>query len=212
MFSNAVKTLLVIALVEGANGFAFVPSTSVRHAAPKTKSSLQMGIGLYFSTSTGNTETCAGYIAAAAGGLEMEDIGDAENDAVTGADALIVGAPTWNTDAESERSGTTWDDWLYNTLPDLDLTGKKVAVFGCGDQESYSDYYCDAAGELYDLFEAKGCKMFGMTSPEGYNHQSSKAERDGKFVGVMFDEDNQYDESEGRAKAWIAQLKEEGFM
>merc|ERR1711957_1031109 len=174
----------------GTNGFAFVPSTSVRHAAPKTKSSLQMGIGLYYSTSTGNTETCAGYIGAAAGGLEAEDI----------------------TDAETERSGTTWDDWLYNTLPDLDLTGKKVAVFGCGDQESYSGYYCDAAGELYDLFEAKGCKMFGMTSPEGYNHQSSKAERDGKFVGVMFDEDNQYDESEGRATAWIAQLKEEGFM
>merc|ERR1740139_1634596 len=62
MFSNAVKTLLAIALVEGTNGFAFVPSNSVGHAASKTKSSLQMGIGLYYSTSTGNTKTYAGTL------------------------------------------------------------------------------------------------------------------------------------------------------
>jgi flavodoxin I len=125
---------------------------------------------------------------------------------------LIVGAPTWHTDAESERSGTTWDEWLYETLPNLDLDGKKVAIFGCGDQESYGDYYCDAAGELYDQFKAKGATIFGATSTDGYNHEASKAEVDGKFVGLMCDEDNQYDESEGRAQAWIAQLKEEGFF
>ena len=124
---------------------------------------------------------------------------------------LIVGAPTWHTDADTERSGTTWDDWLYSTLPDLDLSGKKVAVFGVGDQQSYNDYYCDAAGELYDLFEAKGCTMVGMTSTDGYDHSASKAEKDGKFVGLMCDEDNQYDMSEDRAKAWVEQLKSEGF-
>lgn len=103
-------------------------------------------------------------------------------------------------------------DWLYDTLPNLDLDGKKVAIFGCGDQESYGDYYCDAAGELYDKFVEKGCKVYGFTSTDGYNHSESKAQRDGKFIGVMFDEDNQYDESEGRAQAWVAQLKEEGFF
>jgi len=168
--------------------------------------------GVYYSTSTGNTETIAGYIAEAVGSGDAEEIGDASDDAITGADYLIVGAPTWHTDAESERSGTTWDEWLYETLPNLDLDGKKVAIFGCGDQESYGDYYCDAAGELYDQFSAKGAKIFGMTSTDGYNHASSKAEVDGKFVGLMCDEDNQYDESEPRAQAWVAQLKEEGFF
>jgi flavodoxin I len=81
-----------------------------------------------------------------------------------------------------------------------------------GDQESYSDYYCDAAGELYDCFTKAGAKVYGMTSTEGYLHQSSKAEKDGKFVGLMFDEDNQYDLSEERAKKWVAQLKDEGFF
>eukprot|EP00555_Chaetoceros_dichaeta_P003125 CAMPEP_0198248408 /NCGR_PEP_ID=MMETSP1447-20131203/161_1 /TAXON_ID=420782 /ORGANISM="Chaetoceros dichaeta, Strain CCMP1751" /LENGTH=189 /DNA_ID=CAMNT_0043932773 /DNA_START=132 /DNA_END=698 /DNA_ORIENTATION=- len=158
--------------------------------------------GVYYSTSTGNTETIAGYIAEAAGSGDAEEIGDASDDAITGADYLIVGAPTWHTDAEDQRSGTTWDEWLYETLPNLDLDGKKVAIFGCGDQESYADYYCDAAGELYDQFTAKGAKIYGMTSTDGYNHAGSKAEVDGKFVGLMCDEDNQYDESEPRAKAW----------
>ena len=54
--------------------------------------------------------------------------------------------------------------------------------------------------------------MYGITSTDGYEHLSSKAQRDGKFVGLMFDEDNQYDMSENRAKAWVAQLKYEGFM
>jgi flavodoxin I len=93
------------------------------------------------------------------------------------------------------------------------LDGKKVAVFGVGDQESYSDNFCDAAGELYDLFKAKGCTMHGLTSTDGYNHQASKAEvTTGKFCGLMCDEDNQYDQSEARAQAWIAQLRKEGFF
>jgi len=186
------------------SGFAFVPSGSRASTALDA-------VGLYYSTSTGNTETCAGYLAEAAG-LSAEDIGDASDDDVTGADALIVGAPTWHTGADEQRSGTSWDDWLYDTLPNLDVDGKKVAIFGCGDQEGYGDNYCDAAGELYDLFKAKGCKIYGMTSQEGYSHTESKAVVDDKFCGLMFDEDNQYDLSEQRAKDWVAQLKDEGFF
>ena len=166
---------------------------------------------IYYSTSTGNTETIAGYIAEATG-MDYNDIGDATDDEIKGADTLIVGAPTWHTGSDEQRSGTSWDDWLYDTLPNLDLEGKKVAVFGCGDQESYNDYYCDAAGELYDKFVEKGCKVYGFTSTDGYNHEESKAVRDGKFIGLMCDEDNQYDLSEDRSKAWVAQLKEEGFF
>ena len=54
--------------------------------------------------------------------------------------------------------------------------------------------------------------MMGATSTDGYDHTDSKAERDGKFVGLLCDEDNQYDMSEGRAQAWVEQLKGEGFF
>mmetsp|Transcript_57318 Transcript_57318/g.104698 ORF Transcript_57318/g.104698 Transcript_57318/m.104698 type:complete len:272 (-) Transcript_57318:279-1094(-) len=173
----------------------------------------QMSVGLYYSTSTGNTETVAEYIAGAAGVEDWKDIGDADDGEVEGHDSIIVGAPTWHTGADSERSGTSWDEWLYNTLPNMDLSGKKVAIFGVGDSGSYSDNYCDAAGELYDQFTARGAKVFGMTpSDEGYDYTESKSVVDNKFVGRMFDEDNYSDESEERAKAWVEQLKSEGFM
>merc|ERR1711957_639743 len=97
------------------------------------------------------------------------------------------------------------------TFPNL-TTGKKVAIFGVGDQASYSENFCDAAGELYDCFTAKGATVFGRTSTDGYDHSESKAVVDDKFVGLMCDEDNQYDASEKRAADWIAQLKEEGFF
>ena len=187
--------------------FAFVGKSTPRIGTFMSASAA----GIFYDSSTGNTETVAGYIASAAG-LSAEVIADAKKEELGALDSLIVGAPTWHTGADEQRSGTSWDEFLYETLPNLDLQGKKVAVFGCGDQESYSDYYCDAAGELYEKFKEKGCKMYGFTSTDGYNHQASKAVIDGKFCGLMFDEDNQYDVSEDRAKTWIAQLKDEGFF
>merc|ERR1712091_787817 len=94
--------------------------------------------------------------------------------------------------------GTAWDEFLYDCLPSLDLSGKKVAIFGLGDQGSYGDNFCDAAGELYDCFSAQGATMVGMTSPDDYDYSDSKALRDGQFCGLLCDEDNEYDKSEGR--------------
>lgn len=201
------KIAAALAALPAASAFAPVAG---RRAT--TTTALNAKAGVYYSTQTGNTETVAGYIAAAAGGLEIADIGDSTAEDLAALDTLIVGAPTWHTDADMERSGTEWDTWLYETLPGLDLKGKKVAVFGVGDQQSYNEYYCDAAGELYDLFEKAGCTMVGRTATDGYDHSSSKADRDGQFVGLMCDEDNQYDMSEERANAWVEQLKGEGAL
>jgi flavodoxin I len=187
-----------------------------RHQAQlhgRVRTSPKMSTGRYYSTSTGNTETVAEYIANAAGVEDWKDIGDAEDGEVTGHDGIIVGAPTWHTGADSERSGTSWDEWLYNTLPNMDFSGKKVAIFGVGDSSGYGDNYCDAAGELYDCFTEKGAKVFGMTpSDTGFDYSESKSVRDDKFVGVVFDEDNYADDSESRANAWVEQLKSEGFF
>merc|ERR1712072_600835 len=92
----------------------------------------------------------------------------------------------------------------FGRKEDRDLRRWRSAIYG--------DNFADAAGELYDLFSAKGCKIFGLTSQDGYDHVEPKAIRDGKFCGLMCDEDNQYDLSEDRAKAWVEQLKSEGFM
>jgi len=188
------------------------PAAAKVPVAPRA-SAPEMSVGLYYSTSTGNTETVAGYIADKLGIEDWNDIADADTDEVLGKDAIIVGAPTWHTGADEQRSGTSWDDWLYDQLPNMDFSGKKVAIFGVGDSGSYSDNFCDATGELYDCFTGKGAQIFGMTpSDEGFDYTESKSVRDGKFVGKTFDEDNYPDESEARVDAWIEQLKSEGFM
>jgi flavodoxin I len=171
-----------------------------------------MSVGLYYSTSTGNTETVAGYLAERTGCSDYKDIADADEAEIMGHEAIIVGAPTWHTGADEERSGTSWDEWLYQTLPNMDFSDKKVAIFGVGDSGGYADNFCDATGELYDCFTAKGAKIFGMTpDQDGIEYEETKSVRDGKFVGKMFDEDGYSDESEQRADDWVSQLKNEGF-
>jgi len=166
-------------------------------------------VGLVYSTQTGNTETVAGYIAAEAG-LEAADIGDYAAADLADFDGLIVGCPTWNTGADEYRSGTAWDD-LLDEIKGVDLKGKTVAVFGCGDSGSYGDNFCDGIEELHDTFAAAGAKLVGYVDSSAYEFSESKSDKDGKFVGCPFDEDNQSDLSEERAKAWVAQIKSEGM-
>jgi flavodoxin I len=92
------------------------------------------------------------------------------------------------------------------------LANKKVAVFGLGDQVSYSDNYADATGELFDVFESLGCRMMGAWSQEGYEHDDSKAIRGDKFCGLLLDMVNQEEMTEERVLQWVAQLKAEGFL
>ena len=97
-------------------------------------------------------------------------------------------------------------------MSDLALTGKKVAVFGLGDSVSYAENYADAAGELHDVFEKLGCKMFGYVSTEGYLHEDSKSIRGDKFCGLLLDMVNQEELTEERVENWVAQLQSEGFL
>jgi sulfite reductase alpha subunit-like flavoprotein len=80
--------------------------------ATTTSALLGSKVGIWYSSSTGNTETVASYIAKAAGEKDFNDIGDAKIDEIEGADCLIVGAPTWHTGADEQRSGTSWDEWF----------------------------------------------------------------------------------------------------
>merc|ERR1719191_692275 len=66
-----------------AGGPVGVRPHSVQPAVAAPRASLpEMSIGLYYSTSTGNTETVAGYIADKAGIGDWKDIADAEADEI----------------------------------------------------------------------------------------------------------------------------------
>merc|ERR1719400_515742 len=132
-------------------------------------SNINMAVGLVYSTTTGNTETVAGYVSEATG-LEAVDIADLTNDDIAAFDGIICGAPTWHTGADTERSGTAWDEFIYGDLAGLDLAGKKVAIFGLGDQGGYGDNFCDAMDELKTCFEKSGADVIGSWSTDGYDH------------------------------------------
>jgi len=187
----------------------FVGGAVLLAASKRSQRTSTEAVGLFFSTQTGNTETCAGYIAEQTG-LEAADIGEYSAEDLVEYDGLIVGCPTWNTGADEYRSGTAWDD-LLDDIKGVDLSGKKVAIFGCGDSEGYGDNYCDGIEELHETFKAAGANLIGYVSTDSYNHSESKSEAKGKFLGCAFDEDNQSDLSQGRAEAWVAQIKSEGM-
>ncbi|GKY95518.1 hypothetical protein MPSEU_000513500 [Mayamaea pseudoterrestris] len=214
---------LSLAVITREATFAWIPAFRLahRHSMTTTGSSLGAQVGIFFGTSTGSTQTAADLIHQAFGpevSSEPVDIDTVEAGDLAQVfaeyDALVVGTPTWNTGADSERSGTGWDELYYTKLPELKdiMKAKKVAVFGLGDQSSFAENYADASGELFDVFCEMGCTMLGSWSQEGYEHEDSKAIRGEKFCGLMLDFVNQEELSEERVRRWVAQLKEEGIL
>lgn len=164
-------------------------------------------IGLFYGTQTGNTETIAESIQEALGGdgvVDLYDVADVEVDELSNYDCLIIGCPTWNV-------GELQSDWegLYEDLDDVDFQGKKVAYFGAGDQIGYADNFQDAMGILEEKISQQGGQTVGYWSAEGYDFNESKALRNGKFVGLAIDEDNQSDLTESRIQSWASQIKQE---
>ncbi|MBE9115918.1 flavodoxin FldA [Lusitaniella coriacea LEGE 07157] len=164
-------------------------------------------VGLFYGTQTGNTETAAELIQKEMGGdsvVSLHDVADAETSDLEGYECLIIGCPTWNI-------GELQSDWegLYDELDGVDFSGKKVAYFGAGDQIGYADNFQDAMGILEKKISALGGQTVGYWSTDGYDFSESQAIRDGKFVGLAIDEDNQSELTDERIKSWVAQLKQE---
>ncbi|KEA46109.1 flavodoxin [Campylobacter mucosalis] len=158
-------------------------------------------IGIIFGSSMGNTEEAAEFIGENLG-LENEvlNVTDVNPAKINSYDKLIVGTSTWG-------SGDLQDDWDSFDFSALNLNGKVVAFFGMGDSQSYSDEYCNGMAKLYDAFVKQGAKAVGSVSTDGYTFDGSDAVRDGKFVGLALDADNESEKTEERILAWIEQIK-----
>jgi flavodoxin I len=119
-------------------------------------------------------------------------------------DNLILGVPTWF-DGELPNY---WDEFVP-ALRDLDMQGKTIAIFGLGDQVGYPENFADAIGILGNLLRNRGAKLIGYTNNENYEFESSKAIENGKFMGLVLDQENQARLSKGRIEKWVANLKKE---
>jgi flavodoxin I len=165
-------------------------------------------IGIFYGSSTGNTDAAANEIAdtlqtLANCSVDLFEISKKNVGKIAEYDKLIFGVPTWDI-------GQLQEDW-ENVLPlleELDLTGKQVALFGCGDQYGYPDTYQDAIGILGRSCAERGAILVGYWPTDGYEFDESLALHDGLFMGLALD-DNQRELTSPRIQQWVQQLIQE---
>lgn len=160
--------------------------------------------GIFYGSTTGTTESVARLIADKLGiaPADVHEVTKLDTALVESYDALILGTSTWG-------DGELQDDW-YSSLQVLqgaDLSGKIVALFGCGDSESYPDTFCDGIGLLFENLKDSGCIFVGAVDDSDYTYSASVAAADGKFVGLALDDVNESDRTDDRVSAWAAQLQ-----
>lgn len=161
-------------------------------------------IGIFYGSTTGNTQEVAEKIQAGfgPGAADLYPIADASADVLNTYPYLALGASTWGV-------GELQDDWIEGLakLDKVDWSDKKVALFGTGDPQGYPDSFVDALGILYEKLAAKGAEIIGFWPTAGYEYEASRAEQEGRFVGLVIDEDNQSELTDERISRWLDDLK-----
>jgi flavodoxin I len=165
------------------------------------KEKIMKAVVVYGST-MGNCSDVAERVSSFIEGSEVCEVGSFDFDTVADYDLLLFGSSTWGL-------GDLQDDWeeKIDDLKGADLSGKKVALFGTGDQESYVDTFADAVGILYEAVVEAGAEVIGLTSTDDYSFDESRAVVDGKFIGLILDEDNESEKSDERISAWVSSLE-----
>jgi flavodoxin I len=158
---------------------------------------------IIFGTSTGTCEDLAGRIGAKLGVDNVINVTDLDESVIADNDNLILGTSTWG-------AGELQDDWYdgLNTIAAADLSGKTVALFGCGDSESYPDTFVGGMSELYNAVKNAGANIVGAVPTDGYTFDDSESVVDGNFVGLALDEVNEDDKTDERINAWVEQISQ----
>ena len=113
---------------------------------------------LIYGSTTGNTETLAKGVVSGLkrGGTEVtvKDVTEADVNKLLDYDVIVLGSSTWG-------DGELQDDFVdfYDKMDKVSLTGKKAAVFGPGDKESYPDTYCEAVNILEERLKKCGAEI-----------------------------------------------------
>ncbi len=160
--------------------------------------------GIFYSFNSNKTKLVAEKVIAEFGKDQIEVV-NAETlteEEFLAFDNFILAVPTWF-DGELPNY---WDEFVP-ALEDLNLKGKTFAIYGLGDQKGYPENFGDAIGIMAGIIEECGGKVVGSTSTEGYTFESSRALRDGQFVGLVIDQENQARLTKSRIKDWVTDIK-----
>ncbi len=132
--------------------------------------------------------------------VELIDVSTSSAKQISSFDKLIFASSTWGEgDLQSD-----WEDFEV-ILDEIDFSNKTIALLGLGDQEGYGDTFAEAISLLYK--KVKDAKIIGHTSTDGYDYEESNSVMDGKFIGLVIDEENQDDLTQDRLEKWVKQIK-----
>ncbi len=114
---------------------------------------------IVYGSTTGNTETVASHVGATLQKAGWETVIKSAADVAapglaTGYDLILLGCSTWGDDDIELQ-----DDFvpLFDELDQAGLSGKKVAVFGCGD--SGYTHFCGAVDAIEEKVETLGALL-----------------------------------------------------
>lgn len=159
--------------------------------------------GIIYGSLTGTTADVARRIGAALD-VDIDDIMNVKDVApsqLANYETLVIGTSTWG-------AGEIESDWydLLDGIEAVDLKGKKIAVFGCGD-ETMTDTFCNGVGELYQRLGNTGATFIAPFSADCYHFNETAAKINGEIVGLLLDEVNHPELTPERIVAWTDLIK-----
>ena len=157
-----------------------------------------------YGSTTGSCQEFAEQIAQKLGVNDVMNVADVDADKLGEYDNLLLGTSTWG-------AGELQDDWYdgVEVLKSANLSGKTIALFGCGDADGYGDTFCGGMAELYNAVKDSGAKVIGQVDASTYHYDDSEAVTDGKFVGLALDCSESQGVSENRVDNWLDNIKTE---
>ena len=169
-------------------------------------------IGLFYGSSTGAGERAALLIKQIIeqSGVATVDLSIVSSDnlkVMENYQYLIFGCSTWNI-------GELQDDWAlkFNELDVVNFRGRKVALFGNGDQFGYSNSYVDAIGMIGNKVASLGGELVGFWPREGYQFEFSRGAFENVMMGLPLDDDNEPDKTPQRVVNWTYWVMEQFGM
>jgi len=173
-------------------------------------------IGIFFGTDSGTTRLIAKKIARNLKARVGEErvgkplnVNRASAEGLLACRALILGTPTYGEGVlPGKASRNNEESWL-EFLPGLagcDFSGRRIALFGLGDQEQYPDHFLSAMRDLHDFFSAAGAEMVGGSPVEGFAFNSSRAVIGDRFVGLALDQHLQHLLTDQRIDDWLDEV------
>ena len=173
-------------------------------------------IGIFFGTDSGSTRLIAKKIARALKKRVGDDwvakpvnVNRATPETLLRYDTLILGTPTYGEGSLPGKANRNNEESWLEFLPGIegtDFSGRRIALYGLGDQEEYPESFLDAMRDLHDAFSTAGATMVGSSPVEGFEFKRSRAVEQGRFIGLALDQHLQHLLTDQRIAAWLDEV------